>query len=100
MQLLRQKVTTQLRLACYWAQTILDFTVAMYADKAGLDEGVTRAGVSLLGDVASTMPSTGSLFAARPQVQQFVTDCQNSEDVSVSQSAAWAAQAISKALVA
>lgn len=85
-----------------WAceQLILDFMAAMYQDKASLDDGVSRAGVALLGDVASTLPSTGPLFAARPPVQEFVAECQSSEDPSVAQSAAWAAQAINTAIAA
>ena len=79
-------------------QLILDFITAMYADKANLDESVSRAGVAVLGDVASQLPSSGPLFAARPQVQQFVAECQSSDDPSVAQSATWAAQAIQKAM--
>lgn len=79
-------------------QFILDFVGAMSQDKASYDEGVNRAGVALLGDVASLLPGSGALFAARPPVQQFVAECQSSSDPSVSQSAAWAAQAINKAI--
>lgn len=81
-------------------QAILEFVSAMSLDKASLDDSVSRAGVALLGDVASAMPSTGVLFANSPPAQQFVDDCQHSLDPSVAQSAAWAAQAIKTALTA
>ncbi|KAK9809817.1 hypothetical protein WJX73_009625 [Symbiochloris irregularis] len=82
------------------AQLILDFMTAMYNDRASLDESVSRAGVALLGDVASIMPAMGPQFTARQPLQQFVAECQGSPDPQVSSSASWAAAAINKAIAA
>ena len=44
----------------------------MCGDKDNLDEGVSKAAVALLGDVASTLPSAAPLFQQHSLIQSFI----------------------------
>lgn len=79
-----------------FAPSLLDFVEAIYADKAGQDEGVWKASAALLGDVASSLSQVGVLFQQKPFVQPFLQQMQ--QDSSTADTATWATQMITKAL--
>lgn len=79
-----------------YASALLDFVEAIYADKAGQDDGVWKASAALLGDVASTLSSVGLLFQQKPFVQPFLQ--QLAQDSPTADTANWASQMIQKAL--
>ncbi|KAL4428164.1 hypothetical protein ABPG75_002253 [Micractinium tetrahymenae] len=79
-----------------FAPPLLDFVEAIYADKAGQDDGVWKASAALLGDVASTLSAVGVLFQQKPYVQPFLQ--QLAQDSTTADTANWASQMIQKAL--
>ncbi|KAL4433025.1 hypothetical protein ABPG77_006452, partial [Micractinium sp. CCAP 211/92] len=79
-----------------FAPPLLDFVEAIYADKAGQDDGVWKASAALLGDVASTLSAVGVLFQQKQYVQPFLQ--QLAQDSTTADTANWASQMIQKAL--
>lgn len=81
-------------------QSIVQFTEYVYNDRENADDGVRNAAVSLFGDIAAQLPGSGPLFQSRQYVQELIRDCRSSEDQKLVNSAAWAGEAIQKALTA
>ncbi len=50
----------------------MEFEDYVCGDKDNLDDGVSKAAVALLGDVASTLPSAAPFFQQRSLIQSFI----------------------------
>ena len=72
----------------------------MYNDRESVDDGVRQAAIGLFGDIACQLPGAGPLFQSRPYIQELVRECRNSDDQKLAGSAAWAQEAIQKAVAA
>ena len=79
-------------------QTLLEFIEYIYNDKENQDDGVTKAAVALLGDLASTLPHVGQLFTQKPYTIQFVQEAATSGISSLTDTATWAQTAIKQAV--
>lgn len=78
--------------------TLLEFIEYIYNDKENQDDGVTKAAVALLGDLASTLPHVGQLFTQKPYTIQFVQEAATSGISSLTDTATWAQTAIKQAV--
>mmetsp|Transcript_27625 Transcript_27625/g.65566 ORF Transcript_27625/g.65566 Transcript_27625/m.65566 type:complete len:891 (-) Transcript_27625:1094-3766(-) len=77
---------------------ILEFVERVTADVDASDEGVIKAAVGLLGDVASTVPSSGQVFKGKPFYISLVQKAMQSRDGSLASTAQWAGTAIHNAI--
>ena len=69
---------------------LLEFVQNVYQDPAGKgDDGVVKAAVGLLGDMADTMDQIQGLLGQRPDMPTFVRECQQHSDESIRQTAVW-----------
>ena len=81
-------------------QSIVQFTEYVYNDKENADEAVQLAAISLFGDIACQLPGSGPLFQSKPYISELVRQCRSSEDQKLASTAAWAQDAIQKAIAA
>eukprot|EP00250_Pteridium_aquilinum_P006489 c16400_g1_i2 orf=255-2879(+) len=81
-----------------YAVHILQFLESIYAD-VYRDEAVTKAAVGVLGDLADTLgPNASSLFQNSTFHNNFLEECQRSEDQSLKETADWALATINRIL--
>lgn len=81
-----------------YAVHILQFIESIYAD-VYRDEAVTKAAVGVLGDLADTLgPNASSLFQNSSFHNNFLEECQKSEDLSLKETADWALATINRIL--
>lgn len=79
---------------------LLQFIEYVAADKENIDTAVLKAAVSLLGDLAINVQNIGQLLRQKAFITSFLQECQQVSDDGddLATSAAWAGQAIAKAL--
>ena len=78
---------------------LLQFIEFVAADKENMDPAVLKAAVSLLGDLAINVHNIGHLLQQKAFITLFLQECQQiGEGDDLATSAAWAGQAIAKAL--
>nr|CAD1841905.1 unnamed protein product [Ananas comosus var. bracteatus] len=82
-----------------YASQLLQFTEAVFKDK-NRDEGVTRAAVAMLGDLADTLgPNTKLLFRDCTFHSDFLGECFESDDEQLKETATWTQGMIRRVLV-
>ncbi|XP_072974706.1 importin subunit beta-1-like [Typha angustifolia] len=82
-----------------YASHLLQFTEAIFRDK-NRDEGVTRAAIAAMGDLANTLgPNTKVLFKDCTFHVDFLVECLQSEDDQLKETATWTQGMISQVLV-
>ncbi|ERM97413.1 hypothetical protein AMTRI_Chr08g166390 [Amborella trichopoda] len=82
-----------------YASHLLQFIEAVFQDKER-DEGVTKAAVGVMGDLADTLgANTSILFRGSSFYQEFLGECMQSEDVQLKETASWAQGTINRVLV-
>jgi predicted amino acid-binding ACT domain protein len=81
-------------------QMLLEFIEYVAADKENMDPAVLKAAVSLLGDLAINVQNIGQLLRQKAFITSFLQECQQVSDDGddLGTSAAWAGQAIAKAI--
>eukprot|EP00898_Chlorokybus_atmophyticus_P004073 jgi/Chlat1/4667/Chrsp3S05614 len=78
-----------------FADHILSFVESVAQDQ-DRDDAVTRSAVGVLGDMADALgPSVAPVFANRPFYREFLTECIQSEDDAIKNTAAWAQSIVS-----
>lgn len=80
-------------------QGILNFGEYVYSDSKNRDEGVTKALISLLGDMATQIEGIGILFSQKSTfIQGLISEAKYSNNPELVESANWASLAISQAV--
>ncbi|ONK62596.1 uncharacterized protein A4U43_C07F5750 [Asparagus officinalis] len=82
-----------------YANYLLQFTEAVFTDK-NRDEGVTKAAVAVIGDLADALgPNTKILFKDRTFHMELLGECLQSDDDQLKETATWTQGMIGRVLV-
>ena len=80
-------------------QSIIGFGEYVYTDQKNRDESVTKALISLLGDLAAQIDGVGVLFNQKTAfINNLIMEAKYSNDPGLVESANWASGAIAQAI--
>lgn len=77
---------------------VIDFIEKICSDAENRDDGVTKAAIGLLGDIASTVQNIGATFKAKNFYVSLIQECCASSDDNLANTARWAGVAIQNCL--
>lgn len=83
-----------------FAAPLLEYVEAVYEDRESADEGVTKAALEIIGDLAMRVQAVGPLLSQKPFVAPFVQECRTSGDNQLVEAANWVATVLNKTLAA